>query len=116
MRPSQGKESLSEAIVAAGLVRNASVINKIEKTDQNEENKKPKKTNIVSTGKPLFIEPQPKSKSQLKTHSIEDIIIDRQLNGPLPKLKNDNTYRVKTSNSAKMVKNISDEMILYQFK
>ena len=94
-----GAENLSDAIIASGLVKNAAIIHKIDKNDQNEEKetqKHPKKSLLKGT--PSFIDLQMKPKSQIRTPTIEEVILDRQINGPLPKLKSESSIlRSKSS-------------------
>ncbi|EAY00850.1 hypothetical protein TVAG_207530 [Trichomonas vaginalis G3] len=92
-----GAASLSEAIIASGLVKNLKPEEIREKTPEKlSDNFQPVIKKPIAKGPPSFADFKPRSNSQLK--SIEDIIIERQLNGPLPKLKSESAYLRQSKN------------------
>lgn len=86
-----GAASLSEAIIASGLVKNVKPEEiRVSTPEKLSDNFQPVIKKPQPKGPPSFADFKPRSTSQLK--SIEDIIIERQINGPLPKLKSESEY------------------------
>ena len=84
-RSSQPISNLSEAILASGLIKNPKLLNLSETQNSEEISIKNKKGNINRP--PSFVDNQIRSISQLKPSNLEEIVLDRQLNAPLPKLR-----------------------------